>query len=165
MQINLRSATAWYIQIFFLLFEDRMQKKLNCCCPRGSANTKGDTHRISHRKVCVGRSPSAVPCPGQGPRGSSNCIENKQCCGAVGVCSGGEGCGVHFCATSSCHILESHCLPMLEGCSSKAGGTVCLVTAGARPRMGTGLSLEQPWPPQPLLHRSLLGFCPTQLLP
>lgn len=23
-----------------------MHKKLNCCCPTGSANPKGDTHRI-----------------------------------------------------------------------------------------------------------------------
>lgn len=35
MQINLRSATAWYIQIFFLLFEDRMQKKIELLLPQG----------------------------------------------------------------------------------------------------------------------------------
>lgn len=35
--------------MFFLVFEDEMQKKkkkLNCCCLSDSANSKGDTHRI-----------------------------------------------------------------------------------------------------------------------
>lgn len=31
------------IQIFFPVFEQEMQKTLNCCCPPDSANAKGET--------------------------------------------------------------------------------------------------------------------------
>lgn len=51
-QISLGSTTGWYIQIFFLVFEDEMQKKFNCCCPTGSANTKGDTQNQSQKGLC-----------------------------------------------------------------------------------------------------------------
>lgn len=56
-------------------------------------------------------------------------------------------------ATSCCPILGSHCLPILEGCSSRAGGTVYSVTPGGKTQDGDGdgAVLEQPWPAQPCL--------------
>lgn len=41
-------------------------------------------------------------------------------------------------ATSSCSILGSQCLPILEGCSSRAGGTIYSVTPGDKTQDGDG---------------------------
>lgn len=100
----------------------------------------------------------------------SAAIVLKQCCGAVGVCSQGEvqGRGEELIsvgslaaassATPCCPILGCHCLPILESCSSRAGGKT-QDGAGAVP--GTALATSAlPNVGSSLLHGSL-----AQLLP
>lgn len=119
-----------------------MQKNLNCCCPTGSANTKRYTESVTERFVLEVALKITLPWADV----SAATIENKQCCDAVGVSSRGEVQGrggvptsvgslpAASSATSFCPILGSHCLPILEGCSSKVGGIVYSVdTKGQDP--------------------------------
>lgn len=92
---------------------------------------------------------------GPGTCVSSNCIENKQCCGAVGVCPWGEvqrrgrvpasmgSLAAASSATSSCPILESQCLPILAAAPGQVAQSLLCDTRGQDPGWGWGWSC--PW--------------------